>query len=185
MDNNNITLKDIINLIEHGIEMAGWFKDFTFINMHSNGFIIAKIHYNVDLDAQFTMINMNDSGYIISYKETLQELGDIITILEHEYNQNIDIEYTTKEELNKMSEKLMSRKVRNPLELSTVIIKGCDDLWLQFFFEGKIYTTDYDVMYGKIIKEKYLDRWELGIRELAMHHTLDSCVDHMLIWFGA
>jgi len=48
VDNNNIILKDILNVIDQGIEMAGWFREFIFVNMHNNGFIIAKIKYDLE-----------------------------------------------------------------------------------------------------------------------------------------
>lgn len=185
MDNDNITLKDILNLIYQGIEIVGWFKDFLFIDKSKNGFMIAKIHYGVDLDAQFTMLNMENRGYIIVYNETIQKLGDVVTLIEYEYNQNVNLEYNTKEELNQMSNELINECTYNPLELSTVIMKGCEDFWIQLFLQGSIYTTDYDLIDDKIIKEKYLDIWKFDIRELATHKDLDSCVDHMLVWFGA
>ncbi len=185
MDNENIKLKDILNLIDQGIEMAGWFREFIFINMHNRGFIIAKIKYGVDLDAQYTMLNIENKGYGLVYFETFQELGTIIDIIELDYNKKITLEPYTKEELNLMSDEIMHKYTRNPLELTTIIMKGCDDFWVQLFLEGSIYTTDYDSINGKIIKEKYLDRWDFSIRELATHKTLDECVGHMLVWFGA
>jgi len=185
MDNNNITLKDILNVIDQGIEMAGWFKDFLFINKNKNGFIIAKIKYSVDLDAQYTMLGTENKGYELTYFETFKELGTIVDIIELEYDKEVVLEPYTKEELNLMSDEIMHRYDRDPLELSTIIMKGCDDFWIQLFFEGSIYETDYNSIYGKIIKEEYLDRWEFAIRELATHKTLDGCVDHMLVWFGA
>ena len=184
MDNNNITLKDILSFIDQGIEIAGWFKDFLFINKNKNGFMIAKIHYGVDLDAQFAMLDMENNGYGLVYNETFRELGDIVTIIEYEYQAKVDMKVYTKDELNDMSNELIKNCEHDTLELSTVIMKGCEDFWVQLFLEGKIYTTDYDSINNKIIKEKYLDRWTFSIRELATHKTLDDCVDHMLVWFG-
>jgi len=183
--NTNIQLKDILSYIDQGIEIAGWFKDFLFINKSKNGFMIVKIHYGVDLDAQFTMINMENSGYNIIYNKTIQELGNLVSLIEHEYNQIVDMYVYTKDELNDMSNEIINETKHNPLELSTIIMKGCDDFWIQLFLEGKIYRTDYDSIRGKIIKEKYINRWNFDIRELATHKKLDLCIDHMLTWFGA
>jgi len=183
--NTNIQLKDILSYIDQGIEMAGWFKDFLFINKSKNGFMIVKIHYGVDLDAQFTMINMENSGYNIIYNKTIQKLGNLVSLIEHEYNQIVDMYVYTKDELNDMSNEIINETEHNPLELSTIIMKGCDDFWIQLFLEGKIYRTDYDSIGGKIIKEKYINRWNFDIRELATHKKLDLCIDHMLTWFGA
>ncbi len=185
MDNENIKLKDIVNFIDQGIEMAGWFREFIFISMHNNGFIIAKIKYGVDLDAQYTMLGMENKGYKLAYLETFQELGNIINIIELEYDKEVDLKYNTKEELNLMSYEIMHEYTKNPLELSTIIMKGCNDFWVQLFLDGVIYRTDYDSIDGEVLKEKYLDRWKFYIRELATHKTLDDCVDHMLVWFGA
>ena len=183
--NTNIQLKDILSYIDQGIEIAGWFKDFLFINKSKNGFMIVKIHYGVDLDAQFTMINMENSGYNIIYNKTIQQLGNLVSLIEHEYNQIVDMYVYTKDELNDMSNEIINETKHNPLELSTIIMKGCDDFWIQLFLEGKIYRTDYDSIRGKIIKEKYINRWNFDIRELATHKKLDLCIDHMLTWFGA
>ncbi len=185
MDNNNITLKDILNVINQGIEIAGWFKDFLFINKNKNGFRIAKIHYGVNLDAQYTMLNMENRGYNLVYNGTTWELGDVVTLIEYEYQTKVNMRVHTKEELNLMSNELINNCDYEPLQLSTVIMKGCDDFWVQLFLEGSIHETDYNTIDGKIVKEKYLDRWKFSIRELATHKTLDDCVDHMLVWFGA
>ncbi len=68
---------------------------------------------------------------------------------------------------------------RNSLGLSTLIMSsGHDNFWNQCFFEAKIY---------EIFKEGTEDefiRYNFGIRELAIHTNLQSCIDHMYTFFG-
>lgn len=175
---STINLKEILNYINQGIEISTWFKDFLFINLNNNNFTIAKIHYGCEPITGCTFFNVENEGYQLIYLKSSKNLGDIVTIIEEEYNTQIEMYVYTKEELDERSSEALLRYKRESLELSTVIIpSGHNDFWIQLFLEAKRKEQKYyDYDYGYDYK--------FDIRELALHKQLDECVDHMLTWFG-